>query len=105
MVDWNSLMTRIILILFLALISYLAMRMAIWWAVKRSLVKTMHDRPQVYIEKRERALNRLFNDIRWAMNLSKTSSTRWLVSQNVITFLAQCTTNRGGLNNGLDSGN
>lgn len=61
MVDWSSLTTRIILILFLALISYLVMRMATWWAVRRSLVKTMQDRPQVDIEKREEALNRLFH--------------------------------------------
>lgn len=68
MFDWTSLTTwfsqhgtGILFILALALISYLVIRWTIQRAVKRSLVKTMHDRPQVDIKKREEALNRLFN--------------------------------------------
>ena len=132
----------------LALISYLVIIWAIQRAVRRSLVKTMRDRPHVDVEKSEEALNRLFHTtcgliiiaiaiflvlaelridiaalvavfsaVAIAVGFATRNLGRDLIAGaiitienqynvgDVITSLALCTTNLGGLNNGLDSGN
>lgn len=52
--------TGILLILVVAVTSYLVITRAVRRAMRRSLAKTMHDRLQEDIEKREKAFNRLF---------------------------------------------